>query len=109
MDSHDNELDDILNRRAAPPAPAPGWEWHVADAAFAAHPRLGKSHGARGKGFWALLRDELGGLVILPRPAYALAACLAIGIITGVAAEPVLAMMQQQDLGIYIEMEDDAI
>lgn len=106
MAGTDNDLDLILARRAAPPPPAQGWEWRIADAAFAAaRPATPLS---RATGASRRLWDDLGGLFVLPRPAYALAACLVIGIAAGLAAEPVLDLMQQ-DQGIFIYMEEDAI
>lgn len=113
MAINDHELDRILSRRAAPPPPAPGWEWRIADAAFSAAPS-----GARGavavrivaaaRCAWQGAGRGMGALFVLPRPAYALAACLVIGFSVGLAAEPVLDMMQQ-DQGMFIYMEDDAI
>lgn len=104
MADSDNELNCILRRRAAPPPPAPGWERRIADAAFAA----GMNARRVKNGGWKPWLDELRDLFILPRPAYALAVCLLIGIAAGLAAEPVMAMMQQ-DQGIFLDMEDDAI
>lgn len=96
MMEDNSALDKLLSERAEPPA-SPGLAARIIAAAQ-----------EKKRPLWHIIMDELNALVLLPKPSYALAACLVVGIVFGLQAETFIAL-SQEEWGSFLYVEEDWI
>lgn len=91
----DTDLNTMLNKRSVPP-PSSNLASRIMEAARAEH---------KTPLIQSILRD-IADMLILPKPAYALAACLVIGLVLGMQIEFENAATTTQDLFSFVEIEE---